>query len=364
MTVSLQQAFANNAAVLGANCEHLGSRRGIYLSFIEKKGWSVVKFEGFLGLFQQIFRWLGFYASTQLSRVVAQLRAEADVPAPLLAKINACWTRHGGIPIVAHRIPPAAPADAVPRIEIVVRAPRLNDMPGIGLDVLPQISDPDDLPPADLPPVREPRVRVPDPDGETEVGYRIPGSETLIAAMRGDILLSNMRAIVTQTDPSLTVREGVAGESLHDAAGLEVSQALLALPVAEGVRCQVGHAVMTRGGHIARASEGINTAVSRIIHAVIPYGPVAEPWRCVAEATRRSLDLARLNGVRSVAFRVLNNQHVNAEDAIRAMCRVIHMYIQRYPDHFNAVKMVTENQEAFDFTRDEMIRVRDIPAGQ
>lgn len=75
--------------------EHVGHKSGVYLSFREGKGWSLMR----LNCIQRIFRWLGAYSSTHLKTVAVQLRKEPAVPADLAVKINAAWEKKCGKPL-------------------------------------------------------------------------------------------------------------------------------------------------------------------------------------------------------------------------------------------------------------------------
>lgn len=77
--------------------DQVGHKSGVYLSFQEGKGWSLVR----LNCIQRIFRWLGAYSSTHLKAVAGQLRKEAVVPAALAAKLNAAWEKKSGKPLPA-----------------------------------------------------------------------------------------------------------------------------------------------------------------------------------------------------------------------------------------------------------------------
>ncbi len=82
---------------IAGQAPHLGRSSGIYLSFQEGKGWSLIR----LNCIQRIFRWLGAYSSTHLKTIARQLVKEPAVPAALAAKINAAWEKKSGKPMPA-----------------------------------------------------------------------------------------------------------------------------------------------------------------------------------------------------------------------------------------------------------------------
>ena len=109
MATSLQRALSRNIAALGGNFENLGKK--VYLSFDRRNGWSVENFTGCLGFVKRALRWLGIcYRSTHLKNIAPQIQREANVPQPLLNKINRCWTKKGGIVLLPPVVPPAVVA--------------------------------------------------------------------------------------------------------------------------------------------------------------------------------------------------------------------------------------------------------------
>ena len=117
----------------------------------------------------------------------------------------------------------------------------------------------------------------------------------MIEVIEADITTLHVDAIVNAANETLLGGGGVDG-AIHRAAGPELLAACRALPqVRAGVRCPTGE---------ARITPGFRLPAKFVIHTA---GPV---WRggddgeaqLLASCYRRSLQLARENGVRSIAF--------------------------------------------------------------
>jgi len=114
-------------------------------------------------------------------------------------------------------------------------------------------------------------------------------NQTTLELVQGDITQEDVDAIVNAANPSLLGGGGVDG-AIHRAAGRE----LLAETRTLG-GCKTGDAKISRGYRLK---------ARHVIHAV---GPVyragdADVPRQLASAYRRSLEVARENGLRTVAF--------------------------------------------------------------
>ena len=123
--------------------------------------------------------------------------------------------------------------------------------------------------------------------------YRL-GPATTLVLEQGDLTRARVDAIVNAANESLLGGGGVDG-AIHRAAGSELLRACRALPeVTRGVRCPTGD---------ARITPGFALAARFIIHTAGPiYDEHPEPAKLLASAHRRSLELARENGVRTIAF--------------------------------------------------------------
>ena len=118
-------------------------------------------------------------------------------------------------------------------------------------------------------------------------------TQTRLELIRGNIIETEVDAIVTTANPLLTRVSGV-DESIWDAGGEEIEHACREIVEREGFRPE-GQAVITTGG---------NLSTRHIIHAVGPIYGGGENYRAevLASCYESSLRLAVENGIRSIAF--------------------------------------------------------------
>jgi O-acetyl-ADP-ribose deacetylase (regulator of RNase III) len=311
---TLQQVVSQNQSLLGANFEHLGKSGGIYLSYEQGAGWSVKKFDGCCGFVKLALRWLGFYASTHLSTIKAEIQKEGHVIPALQAKINECWNRQKGIelsPTVA-----ATPVQA----------------------------------PGALPLVNEPQRRfVPNLDQPNRLGEFI--GSTHISVMEGDLLnVSHVKAIVNAANEACLGGGGIDG-AIHRAAGPALLAECEQLPlIRPNVRCEVGRAVITRSGLLEERAEP--NKVERIIHAVGPRYNAANPVESAAllrQTYISALVTARTNGIRSVAFPAISTGLFGypALEASRISTQTIEAYVLQHPGCFDEIALVFFGEDAY-----------------
>ena len=116
-----------------------------------------------------------------------------------------------------------------------------------------------------------------------------------IEVVRGDITRLQVDAIVNAANEQMLGGGGVDG-AIHRAAGPELLAACRRIPeVRPGVRCPAGE---------ARLTPGFRLPARQVIHTVGPVwrgGAHREPER-LASCYRRSLEIARAEGLRSIAF--------------------------------------------------------------
>ena len=116
-----------------------------------------------------------------------------------------------------------------------------------------------------------------------------------IEVVRGDITRLEVDAIVNAANERMLGGGGVDG-AIHRAAGPELLAACRLVPeVRPGVRCPTGD---------ARLTPGFRLPARHVIHTVGPVwrgGAHGEPG-LLASCYRRSLELARGEGLRSIAF--------------------------------------------------------------
>jgi O-acetyl-ADP-ribose deacetylase (regulator of RNase III) len=117
----------------------------------------------------------------------------------------------------------------------------------------------------------------------------------MIEVIEADITTLHVDAIVNAANETLLGGGGVDG-AIHRAAGPELLAACRALPqVRAGVRCPTGQ---------ARITPGFRLTAKFVIHTVGPvwHGGDAGEADLLASCYRKSLQLGRENGVRSIAF--------------------------------------------------------------
>lgn len=128
-------------------------------------------------------------------------------------------------------------------------------------------------------------------------GVMVPeGSESgRIQVVQGDITTLDVDAIVNAANERMLGGGGVDG-AIHRAAGPELLEACLAVPeVRPGVRCPTGE---------ARITGGFRLPARYVIHTVGPVwrGGDAGEAALLKSCYRSSLELARDNGVTSIAY--------------------------------------------------------------
>ena len=118
---------------------------------------------------------------------------------------------------------------------------------------------------------------------------------TRIVVIRGDITRLQVDAIVNAANERMLGGGGVDG-AIHRAAGPELLAACRLIPeVRTGVRCPTGE---------ARLTPGFRLPARYVIHTVGPVwrgGAHGEP-ELLASCYRRSLELARVEALRAIAF--------------------------------------------------------------
>lgn len=161
---------------------------------------------------------------------------------------------------------------------------------------------------------------------------------TTISIERGDITQLRVQAIVNAANPACLGGGGVDG-AIHAAAGPALLAECQRLPeVRPGVRCETGNAVITGSGNLA--ARGIR----RIIHTVGPdmrLNP-ANGEELLENAYRNSLELARANGLRTIAFPAISTAifAYPFEAATRVAMRTIEGYLRDHPGSFDEIKLV------------------------
>lgn len=116
------------------------------------------------------------------------------------------------------------------------------------------------------------------------------GSITII---NGDITNSQTDAIVNAAKPSLEGGSGVDG-AIHHAAGSQLLDECLQIPLTDGVRCPTGEARLTNAGNLPN---------HYVIHTVGPiYSEETNPSFYLKMAYTKCIELAINHDCKSIAF--------------------------------------------------------------
>lgn len=155
----------------------------------------------------------------------------------------------------------------------------------------------------------------------TENSMRVEINDSVIELVEGDITQQDVDAIVNAANSSLLGGGGVDG-AIHRAAGPQLLAECRQLG-----GCETGDAKITRG---------YNLKARHVIHAV---GPVYHSGRrgeagLLANAYRRSLELASQNQLSSVAFPAISTGVYGypVEAAARIAFRTIIDYMNEHPE--------------------------------
>jgi O-acetyl-ADP-ribose deacetylase (regulator of RNase III) len=158
---------------------------------------------------------------------------------------------------------------------------------------------------------------------------------TKIELVRGDITQQQVDAVVNAANPTLMGGGGVDG-AIHRAGGPAILEECKRIrETLPGRRLPPGEAVVTTGG---------NLPARYVIHTVGPIweGGGAGEDETLARAYRRSLELARERGIRTVAFPSISTGAYGfpVERAARIALRTILEFVRQHPDAFDLVRMV------------------------
>ena len=148
---------------------------------------------------------------------------------------------------------------------------------------------------------------------------------TRIVVIRGDITRLQVDAIVNAANERMLGGGGVDG-AIHRAAGPELLAACRLIPeVRTGVRCPTGE---------ARLTPGFRLPARYVIHTVGPVwrgGAHGEP-ELLASCYRRSLELARVEALRAIAFPAISCGVYGypVEDAAEIAVREVRAFLEAH----------------------------------
>jgi len=163
---------------------------------------------------------------------------------------------------------------------------------------------------------------------------------TKIELVRGDITRQQVDAVVNAANPTLMGGGGVDG-AIHRAGGPAILEECKRIrETLPGRRLPPGEAVVTTGG---------NLPARYVIHTVGPIweGGGAGEDETLARAYRRSLELAKERGMRTVAFPSISTGAYGfpVERAARIALRTILEFCRQHPDAFDLVRMVLWSEQ-------------------
>ncbi|KAJ2721609.1 O-acetyl-ADP-ribose deacetylase macrod2 [Coemansia sp. Benny D115] len=153
---------------------------------------------------------------------------------------------------------------------------------------------------------------------------------SLVSIWRGDITRLQVAAVVNAAAPELLGGGGVDG-AIHDAAGPEL------LEECRGLNgCATGQAKITRGYRLP---------AQRVIHTV---GPVGERPELLASSYRTSLDLAKANGLRTIAFPCVSTGVYGypAEAACRVVLPTVKQWVEQNPGAIDRIVFCMFNDKS------------------
>jgi O-acetyl-ADP-ribose deacetylase len=165
---------------------------------------------------------------------------------------------------------------------------------------------------------------------------RVQVKHTIIELLEGDITKQDVDAIVNAANSSLLGGGGVDG-AIHRAAGPEL---LAETRTLDG--CQTGDAKITKGYKLK---------ARHIIHTVGPIYQARDPYvpEQLASAYRRSLEVAEVNGVRTIAFPAISTGAYGYPmgEATPIALKTVIDYITTH-DVFECVRFVLFNEPTLD----------------
>ena len=163
-------------------------------------------------------------------------------------------------------------------------------------------------------------------------------NQTTLIITEGDIVQVGTEAIVNAANSSLADGAGVTG-AIFKAAGPEMARHTAKLG-----GCPTGHARLTPAFQISAPT-------SYVIHAVGPvyddYSPV-EAVQLLSNAYRSSLELAALNGIKSIAFPAISTGIYGfpLKMATAVALRTVLTFIKDAPHSLEEVKFVVRGEQA------------------
>jgi O-acetyl-ADP-ribose deacetylase (regulator of RNase III) len=162
-----------------------------------------------------------------------------------------------------------------------------------------------------------------------------------IEVVTGDITKLEVDAIVNAANERMLGGGGVDG-AIHRAAGPELLEECRKVPeVRSNVRCPTGE---------ARITKGYKLPARHVIHTVGPvwHGGKDGEDELLASCYRNSLELAKANGLRSIAFPAISTgvYGFSMDRAARIAVPTVRGFLRSNPDTISRVLLVCFGDEA------------------
>lgn len=161
-----------------------------------------------------------------------------------------------------------------------------------------------------------------------------------INIIKSDITKVQADAVVNAANTSLLGGGGVDG-AIHRAGGKAILEECMQIRARQG-GCPTGEAVITTAGSLP---------ATYVIHTVGPVwnGGKAREEQLLANAYRNSLELARTNACRTVAFPNISTgvYHFPKPLAAQIAIREVSNFLRQYPDDFDKITFVCFDEENY-----------------
>jgi O-acetyl-ADP-ribose deacetylase len=166
---------------------------------------------------------------------------------------------------------------------------------------------------------------------------------TQISVIEGDITQQQVDAIVNAANEYLNHGDGVAG-AISKAAGKGLQEYSDQMPIiSKGECCPMGKAVITPAFDLEKIG------IKKIIHTTGPRGTTTNKEQLLHDAYTSSLQLAKDNGLKSIAFPAISTGILgyNINDATPIALKTIKDFVIKNPKAFDEIRFVVFSHEDF-----------------
>ncbi|WP_420422350.1 macro domain-containing protein [Simkania sp.] len=161
--------------------------------------------------------------------------------------------------------------------------------------------------------------------------------KTTVQALYGDIMLLPVEAIVNAANEVLLGGGGIDG-AIHSKAGVELYNECKKIPLLKGSatdRIKTGDAVITSSYKIQEDQP----MIKYVVHTAGPRGSTPNRQKILANAYRNSMEVARLKGIRSIAFPAISVGIFGYPfaEAQELAYQTVRDFIKKHPTAFDTV---------------------------